>query len=111
MREEDVHTAYGLAVFVLLHVEGLDLLRVVGHDDGRIVVLLDEVTLMLAGEVGAPVAGELELLAATDGLLEDRDTLGVGDAYEWTLHDEADALDELLVVMLGEELEIVHTVI
>ncbi len=111
MREEDVHTAYGLAIVVLLHIEGLDLLRVVSHDDGRIVVLLDEITLMLAGEVGTPVDGELKFLAATNGFLEDGDTLGVGSAYEWTLHDEADALDELLVVMLGEELEIVHTVI
>ena len=61
---------------------------------------------MLAGEVGSPVDGELELLAVTDGLLEDGDTLGIGGTYEWTLYDEADALDELLVVVLGEELEV-----
>lgn len=74
-------------------------------------MLLDEVALVLAGEVGSPVDGELELLATTDGLLEDGDALSIGGTYEWTLYDEADALDELLVVVLGEELEVVHTVI
>ena len=45
--EKDVHGADGLAVFVLLHVEGLDLLRVVGQDDRLLEVFLDEVTLVL----------------------------------------------------------------
>ena len=59
------HTGGG----ILFHVEGLDGGGVVGHDDGLLEMLLDEVALVLGGEVVAPVAGELELMAVLDGFL------------------------------------------
>ena len=39
--------AYGLAIFVLLHVEGLDFLGIVGEDNGTFEVLLHEIALVL----------------------------------------------------------------
>ena len=49
---------------VLLHVEGLELAGIVGHDDGLLEVLLHEVTLVLGSKVVAPIAG------ATDQFLQ-----------------------------------------
>ena len=46
-QEQYVHSAYGLAVVVLLHVEGLDVLGIVDQDDGTLEMLLDQITLML----------------------------------------------------------------
>ena len=43
--EEHVHGADGLAVLVLLHVEGLDVARIVGEDDRTLEVLLHQVVL------------------------------------------------------------------
>ena len=46
-REEHVHAAHGLAVVVELHIEGFDLLRIVGHDHGALEMLLHQIALML----------------------------------------------------------------
>ena len=56
---------------VQLHVEGLDLLRVVDHDDGLLEVLLHQVAFVLGGQVDAPADGELEFVAFGDGLFID----------------------------------------
>ena len=52
--EQYVHSAYGLAVVVLLHVEGLDLLGIVDQDDGTLEVLLDQITLVLRSAGRSP---------------------------------------------------------
>ena len=104
------HAAFTLRC-VLLHVEGLDGGGVVGHDDGLLEVLLHEVALVLAGQVVAPVAGELELAAVLDGLLQDVDAFGVGQAHEGLLQHALQALDERLVDHLVEEGEVVLTVV
>ena len=109
--EEHVGALHGAAVVVLLHVEGLDVLGIVDHDDGALEVLLDEVALVLGGEVDAPADGELELVAFGDGLFEDADALGVGQADELGVDDGAEALDEARVDHLVEELEVVHAVV
>ena len=62
-REEYVHGADGLAVVVLLHVEGLDFLGIVGEYHGAFEVFFHQVALVFALQVGAPVYGELELAA------------------------------------------------
>ena len=94
-----------------LHVEGLDALGVVGHDDGLLEVLFHEVTLVLAGQVVAPFAGELELLSVLDGFLQDADTLGVGEAHKVGLQHAFETLYEALVHHLVEELEVLAAVV
>ena len=61
--EEHVHGTDSLAVLVLLHIEGLDLLGIVGQDYGLLEVFLDEITFMLALKVCAPMYGEFEFAA------------------------------------------------
>ncbi len=58
--EEYVHGANGAAVVVLLHIEGLDILGIVGEDNGLAEVLLYQVALVLALEVDAPFNGNFE---------------------------------------------------
>ncbi len=118
--EEDVGTLNGLLHLLTiedrlfginLHVERLDLLRIVGHDDRLLEVLLDEVTLVLAGQVVAPVAWKLELLALLDCLLEDFDALGVRQVYEAVLQDTLQTLDESRVNHLVKELQVFAAVV
>ncbi len=61
LREEDIHGPYGLSVVVELHVEGLYLLGIVGKYHRTLEMLLDEITLMLALKVGAPIYGNSNL--------------------------------------------------
>lgn len=52
---QHVHGCHRLAVVVEPHIEGLDLLGVVVHDDWLLVDHLTQVALMLSGKVNAPV--------------------------------------------------------
>ena len=106
--------AHGTAIgslLVLFHIERLESTRIVGHDNRLLEVLLDEVALVLRSEVVAPVAGELELLAVLHGLLQDIDTLGIGQTYEGLLQHTLQTLDERLVDHLVQELQIILTVV
>ena len=74
-------------------------------------MLLDEVALVLRGQVGSPEDGELELAPVGHSLLEDFDALGVGEADEVVCGDELEPLDEVGVDHLVEELEVVLAVV
>ena len=111
LREEDVHRADGLSVFVLLHVEGLDVLGVVREDDGPLEMLLHEVALVLALQVSAPVDGVLELVAGCDCRLEDFDTLSVGQTDELGADYAFEALQKGVVVAVVKELDVVAAVL
>ena len=106
--EEHVHGAHGAAIVVLLHVEGLDFTGIVGKYHRLAEMLFHEVALVLALEVGAPVDGELELAARC---LEYLDTFGIGKAHEVVVEHELQTAHKLLVEMLGEEVDIVATVV
>ena len=54
LREQYVGALNGLSVFVYLHVEGLYVLRVVGHNNRFLEVMLHKIALVLACEVHAP---------------------------------------------------------
>ena len=71
-------------------------------------MLFDQIAFVFALEVDAPRYGELELVAR---LLENLDALGVGEADEVVVEHEFEARDELLVIVLGEELDVVATVV
>ena len=68
-----------LAVVVLAHIEGLDLLGVVGDEHRALVHLLGEVALVLGLQVAAPVDLEVKLVVV---LLQDLHRLGVGHPGE-----------------------------
>ena len=58
---EEIGRRHRLAVGVLLHIEGLDLLRVVGDEHGALEDDFGEVFFVLGLKVAAPVDGVLEL--------------------------------------------------
>ena len=72
-------------------------------------MFLDEIALVLTGEVVAPVAGELELTPILHGLLKDIDAFGVGQTDEICLNCGLKAVNKGLVDHLVEELEVVLT--
>ena len=74
-------------------------------------MLLDEVTLVLGGQIDTPVNRELELVAGGDGVFQYLDTVRVGKAHEAALEDTLEARDELLVEHVVEELDVVEAVI
>ncbi len=122
LREEHVGALYGeagealtlalfLHVVVELHVEGLDFLRVVDHDDRLLEVFFHQVALVLACQIHTPTHRELELLAVFDGLFQYLDAFGVGQTHKLGVYHAAQALDEAVVDHLVEELEVIHAVV
>jgi len=106
-RNEDVHGADGPAVLVELHIEGLDLLRVVGDDEGAADHLLGEEFLVLALEIAAPVGLELEGLGR---LLELFYRVGIGEAREGGGDHLGEHVDETALDALVEEGEILGAI-
>ena len=84
----------GLAVVVCAHVKRLDILGVIGDEDGLFKDLLGQIALVLGLQVDAPLNGEVELLVA---FLEDIDGLGVAYAAELVGNDVLEALEQTLV--------------
>ena len=74
-------------------------------------MLLDKVPFVLALQVGAPEYRILELYAVFCGLLEDADAFRVFETHELGVDDAAQALDELGVVAVVEELDVVEAVV
>ena len=105
---QHIGCGHGLAVRVLLHVEALDLLRVVGDEDGLLEDHLGQVALVLGLDIHAPLDGELELLVV---LLQHLDGVGVGDAAKFAVRHQLQALDEALVDELVEEGHLVGAVV
>src|SRR5262245_9126076 len=77
---QHVHRRDSSAVVVDAHVERLDALGIVHHDDRLLRVLLGEVTLVLGLKVDAPFHRELEFLLRP---LEYSDRVGVVHAHEF----------------------------
>ena len=109
--EEHVHGPDGLAVLVLLHVEGLDVLRVAGQNHGLAEMLFHEVALVLALQVGAPVHGIFELHPVLRSFLKYSDALGVFQPHEFGVHHAFEPCDQLVVVAVVEELDVVAAVL
>ena len=109
--EEHVHAADGAAVFVLLHVEGLDVLGEVDEDNRLLEVLFYQVTLMLALEVRSPVHRVFELDTVCNGFFQNLHGFGIGDALEGDAQYALHPLDEPFVVFVVEEPEVFHAVV
>ena len=108
---QQVGGGHGLAVGVLLHVEGLDGGGVVDHEDGTAEMLVGEVLLMLGLEVTAPLHGVLEVLPRGGGGLEDLDGVGVVQLDEIVLQHLVQLLDDTLLHPLVEELHLLGAVV
>ena len=111
LREEHIGALHGLAIVVLLHVVGLDVLGIVDHDHRLLEVFLHQVALMLAGQVGAPAHGELKLVPLLLCLFQYLHTLGVGQVHKVFLEHALEPLDEAVVDHLVEEGQVVGAVV
>jgi hypothetical protein len=102
-RRQYVHCRDGAIVVFQAHIEGLDRLRVVHHDDRFLCVFLGQVALMLGLQVDAPVDRELEFLV---GALECFSRLTVIHVHEFRADDPFELRNEPLLDTLVEESEI-----
>src|SRR5579872_1960840 len=92
---EDVHGRDGLSIVVLAHIEGLDVLRITGHNDGLPEMAFDEVPLMLGLEIDSPFDLILEfLLLIGRRLQEDIDGLAVSNPFELIMEDKFQFFDQ-----------------
>ncbi len=104
--KEDVHGAHGRAVFVEAHVKGFDRRGVIKQYHRRLKVLLDQVTLVLRLQVGAPGLNGVGKLTLLVGLrsLENLNSLGVAAAHKGVALYEFKLLDEAHGLALGKGL-------
>ena len=91
---QHVHRCDRPAVVVHPHVEGLDGLRVVHHDDRLLCVFFGQIALVLGLRVDAPFDRELELLVRP---LEHLDRLAIIDMHEFRGEDAFQFRDERLL--------------
>ena len=66
---------------------------------------------MLRSKVNAPIYRELELVACSNCILKNLDTVGVAETHELCIHDRTETLDKFLVKHIVEECDILHTVV
>ena len=101
---EHIHRRNRLAAIVKAHVEGLDALGIVGHDDRAAHVIFGQVALVLGLQVGTPRDIELE---PSLGVLQGAYGLGVGHSLERLVDHGSQALDRVAVDSLFEEFHVV----
>ena len=100
---QQVGGGHGLAVGVLLHIEGLDVLGVVGDEDGLLIDDLGDVPLVLGLQVTAPIHGILEFHVR---LFQQVDGVGVVQHHKVAVHHALQLLDQALLKELVEELQL-----
>ena len=106
--DQAIHSSDGLSVLVQLHVESLDLLRVVGDEDGLLEDLLGEAALVLGLQIAAPEHLVIETIVV---LLQDLDGLGVGDAAKIGIHHVVQTIQQSLVHKAVEEVHLLRAVL
>ena len=92
----------------MLHIEGLDVLGIVGDEDGLLVDDLGDVALVLGLQVAAPVHGILKLHVR---LLQQFNSVGVVQHDEVAVHHALQLLDQTLLEELVEELQLGGTLL
>ena len=98
----------GLAVVVLAHIEGLDLLGVVGDEHRALVHLLGEVALVLGLQIAAPVDLKVKLVVV---FLQDLHRVGVAHTGEVGGGHVLQALLEALVHEGVEEVDLIGALV
>ena len=97
---EAVHRRDGLAVGVQLHIEGLDLLRVVGDEHRALEDLLGKIPLVLGLQIAAPIDLVVKAVVV---LFEKLDGFGIRHAAKIGGHDVVQTLQQALVDKLVEK--------
>ena len=100
---QKVHCGNRLAVVVEAHIERLDLLGIVDHEDGLLVDHLGEVSLVLGLQIAAPGNGILELVTALDKKVN---SLGIGYLFVIALCQHIQTLKKGLVHKAIEEVQL-----
>ena len=95
-----VHGRDSLAVGIQLHVERLDLLRIIRDEDRALEDLLGQIALVLGLQIAAPKDLVVELVIVR---FEQLDSLGIRHMAEIGGHDVVQAVDEALIDKLVEE--------
>ena len=95
-----VHSSHSLAILVQLHVECLDLLRIIGYEYRSLEFLLGQVSLMLGLQIASPEYLVIELIVV---LLQDLDSLSVGHMTEIRVDHMLQSFDQSLIHELIEE--------
>ena len=103
--DEEVHRGDGLAVVIHTHIESLDILRIVGQEDGALEVLFGQISLVLGLQVAPPVHGILEFLTA---FLQNLDRVGVLDLFEFQLEHLVEPIQKVLIHKLIQELDVLR---
>ena len=102
-RNETVHGSDRLVVLVHLHVERLDLLRIVGNEYRTFKFLFCQVTLMFGLQIAAPAYLIFKLIVV---FLKNGDGVRLGHMGVIRLSHVAQTLDETLIHKLIEELHL-----
>ena len=110
LREEHIGALHRFAVFVGLHVERLDFLRVINHDHRLLEVLFHEIAFVFGSQVAAPVYGELKLFALGNGFFEQTNTFCVRQTHEFGVDHGVQAIEQGFVDHIIEEFEVLSAV-
>ena len=98
-------------VVVEAHVEGLDVLGVVHHDDGATDEGLGQVALVFGLQINPPAYVEFELLAFVCSAFEASDRFSVLHAFEVRRDDLREPCDALRVDVLSKEIHFLRALV
>ena len=105
-RHQEIGRRNRLAVRILLHIEGLDLLGIVDDKHGLFEHLLGDIALVLRLQIAPPFDGELELLVR---LLQNFDRLGIVEHAKLTLRNVRELVLKPRLHELIEERDLLGT--
>src|SRR5574344_1728580 len=95
--EKNVSTLNSLVILIDLHIESLDILRIICHNNRLLEMMLYKETLMLAGKVNTPRYRIFKLLTISDSLFKNLYTLSIRKAYKVLLQHTFKSLDKSLI--------------
>ena len=109
--KEDISALHSFSIFIEFHVECLDFLGIVSHDDRLLEVFFNEVALVFGGQIAPPVDGEFKLLALGNSFFEQTNPFCIGEAYEIGRNNGIETFEQCGIDHFVEKLQVVLTVI
>ena len=110
-REKNIHCAHRLPILILLHIEGLDLLRIISQNHRTFKVLFHQITFVFGSQVYSPVNRKLKLVSFSNSIFQNLDTLCIRQTNEIILQHTLQTFNQALVEHIVQELHIIRTVI
>ena len=105
---QQIHRRHGLPVVVLVHVEGLDLLRPVIDEHRAVEIFLGQILFVLLGRILAVLRLELELVSVFHGLPQDRDGLLMGHPGAGAFRQRGQLVDQPAAGELVQEFQLIR---